>query len=149
MLVLMGVGLTYGPTYGLANSVIHQSGGSLATGHSPYRSKNGHILSMEERPLGAIASGGLSAAGLVNSSVIGPTYRLTYGLTYRLTCGFNYGLTYRIGFGLGFLWWVGRFMLVLMGGVLTTYGPTYGVTYKPTSRLTYGLTYVTVLTSII
>ena len=34
--------------------------------------------------------------------------RVTYGLTYRLT----YGLTDTLGFGLGFLWWVGRAMLV-------------------------------------
>ena len=55
---------------GLAfNSVIHQSGGSLATGRSPYRRKNAHVPSMGERPGEAVASGGLSAAGLVNSTV--------------------------------------------------------------------------------
>ena len=51
------------------NSAIHQSGGSLATNRSPYRRKNGHILSMGEWPLGAIVSDSLPATGLVNSSV--------------------------------------------------------------------------------
>ena len=53
----------------LNNSTIHQSDGSLATSHSPYRRKNGHIPSMGEWPLGDVLSGGLPAARLVNSTV--------------------------------------------------------------------------------
>ena len=62
------------------NSAIHQSGGSLTTGRSPYRRKNGHIPSIGEQPLGVVASGGLPAAGLVNSSVrMWPNNRLVIG----------------------------------------------------------------------
>ena len=57
----------------LTNSAIHQSGGSLATGRFTVSTgtipKNGHIPSMGERPGEAVASGGLPAAGLVNSTV--------------------------------------------------------------------------------
>ena len=31
---------------------------------------------------------------------------------HLLTYGLTYGLTYNLDFGLGFLWWVGRAMLV-------------------------------------
>ena len=55
------------------NSAIHQSGGSLATGRFTVSTgtipKNGHIPSMGERPGEAVASGGLPAGGLVNSTV--------------------------------------------------------------------------------
>ena len=39
--------------------------------------KNGHILSMGERPMGTVASGGMPAAGLVNSAVtLGPIWHV-------------------------------------------------------------------------
>ena len=65
-------------------SAIHQSGGSLATGRFTVSTgtipKNGHIPSMGERPGEAVASGGLPAAGLVNS-----TLRVDLFLSWQVT----------------------------------------------------------------
>ena len=63
-------------TVGDINSAIHQSTGSPFHSFCPIfawyyscEGKNGHIPPMGKWPLGAVASGGLPAAGLVNSTV--------------------------------------------------------------------------------